>query len=119
MHLRANAVHPSSATGLPGDKLIVLSYASLGPDELKAFAPRLVFLGANNQIIDLAHNLGLTVVAEGVETEAQLEQLSELGCGISQGFALASPQPAEDIQALYRVSEEKAKTTKPAETTLA
>ena len=41
--------------GLPGDKLIVLSYASLGPDELKAFAPRLVFLGANNQIIDLAH----------------------------------------------------------------
>lgn len=41
--------------GLPGDKLIVLSYASLGPDELKDFAPRLVFLGANNRIIDLAH----------------------------------------------------------------
>lgn len=41
--------------GLPGDKLIVLSYASLGPEELKDFAPRLVFLGANNQIIDLAH----------------------------------------------------------------
>jgi aspartate 1-decarboxylase len=41
--------------GLPGDKLIVLSYASLGPDELNDFAPRLVFLGAKNRIIDLAH----------------------------------------------------------------
>ncbi len=41
--------------GLPGDKLIVLSYASFGPDELKDFAPRLVFLGADNKILDLAH----------------------------------------------------------------
>jgi aspartate 1-decarboxylase len=40
--------------GLPGDKVIVLSYASLGPEELKDFSPRLVFLGPNNQILDMA-----------------------------------------------------------------
>lgn len=41
--------------GLPGDKVIVLSYASLTPEELQTFAPRLVFVDDHNQIIDLAH----------------------------------------------------------------
>ena len=41
--------------------------------------------------IDLAHNLGLEVVAEGVETHAQMEVLQELGCDIVQGFLVAEP----------------------------
>lgn len=41
--------------------------------------------------IDLAHNLGLEVVAEGVETRAQMEVLSDLGCDIIQGFLVAEP----------------------------
>lgn len=41
--------------GLPGDTVIVLSYASLTPEELQTFAPRLVFLGPGNKIIDLTH----------------------------------------------------------------
>ena len=40
--------------GLPGDTIIVLSYASLTPEELQTFAPRLVFVDAANKIIDLA-----------------------------------------------------------------
>ena len=41
--------------GLPGDKLIVLSYASLGPEELKTFQPRMVFVDGRNRVLDIAH----------------------------------------------------------------
>jgi diguanylate cyclase (GGDEF)-like protein len=46
-------------------------------------------------IIDLAHNIELTVVAEGVETEDQYQQLVKLGCDYAQGFHLGRPQPPE------------------------
>ncbi|HWT01122.1 MAG TPA: EAL domain-containing protein [Pyrinomonadaceae bacterium] len=46
-------------------------------------------------IIMLARNLGMTVVAEGVETEEQLAQLRELGCKHAQGFFFARPVRAE------------------------
>jgi EAL domain-containing protein (putative c-di-GMP-specific phosphodiesterase class I) len=45
-------------------------------------------------VIDLAHNLGFEVVAEGVETEAVLDELSRHGCDIAQGYLLARPMPA-------------------------
>jgi EAL domain-containing protein (putative c-di-GMP-specific phosphodiesterase class I) len=45
-------------------------------------------------IIDLAHNLGLCVVAEGVEDEEALTLLRELGCDIAQGYHLGRPVPA-------------------------
>jgi diguanylate cyclase (GGDEF)-like protein/PAS domain S-box-containing protein len=43
--------------------------------------------------VDLAHNLGLKVVAEGVETDDTLQGLSELGCDVCQGFLIGSPMP--------------------------
>jgi len=43
--------------------------------------------------IDLAHNLGLSVVAEGVESAAILEQLRTLGCDEAQGYHLGRPAP--------------------------
>jgi len=46
-------------------------------------------------VIDLAHNLGLEVVAEGVETTAALRWLREQGCERAQGFYLSKPMPAE------------------------
>jgi len=49
-------------------------------------------------IIDLAHNLGHQVVAEGVEDTATLELLRGLGCDIAQGFLFARPGPAERIR---------------------
>ena len=47
--------------------------------------------------IDLAHALGLEVVAEGVETEQQLGELERLGCDMAQGFLLSVPLRGEEI----------------------
>ncbi len=46
-------------------------------------------------VVDLARNLGLQSIAEGVEDEATWEQLTELGCGSAQGYLLARPMPAD------------------------
>ncbi|MGH8294005.1 MAG: putative bifunctional diguanylate cyclase/phosphodiesterase [Steroidobacteraceae bacterium] len=47
--------------------------------------------------IELAHNLGLEVVAEGLESEAALAQLVLLGCDEAQGYYLSSPLSADDF----------------------
>ncbi|HTA34249.1 MAG TPA: bifunctional diguanylate cyclase/phosphodiesterase [Solirubrobacteraceae bacterium] len=47
--------------------------------------------------IDLARNLGLTVVAEGIETEAVMERLGVLGAETGQGFLISRPLPAEEL----------------------
>ena len=51
-------------------------------------------------IIAMAHSLGITAVAEGVENEAQYELLRERGCDLAQGFCLGYPIPADDFHAL-------------------
>ncbi len=51
--------------------------------------------------IRLADALGLKTVAEGVESEEQLEWLREQGCQLAQGFVLARPGPASEIERLY------------------
>lgn len=48
-------------------------------------------------IIQLAHNLGLRVLAEGVETEAQRAFLSDRGCHAYQGYLCSAPLPAQDF----------------------
>lgn len=48
-------------------------------------------------IIDLAHNLGLKVVAEGVEDKQIWQQLSKLDCDIAQGYHICRPLPANDV----------------------
>ena len=45
--------------------------------------------------VDLGHNLGLTVVAEGVETATHVAALQRLGCDIGQGFHYVRPMPAD------------------------
>ncbi|HEV7631457.1 MAG TPA: EAL domain-containing protein [Steroidobacteraceae bacterium] len=54
--------------------------------------------------IDLGHNLGLKVVAEGVETAAGLELLRQLGCDQAQGFYLSRPLFADDLALWLRSS---------------
>jgi diguanylate cyclase (GGDEF)-like protein len=49
-------------------------------------------------LIDLAHKLGLTVIAEGVETEAVLERLSALGCDEAQGYLMSPPVPPAALE---------------------
>ncbi len=48
-------------------------------------------------ISDVAHRLGKTVVAEGIETADQLATLQEVGCEYGQGFLFARPLPARDV----------------------
>ena len=53
-------------------------------------------------LVGLAHNLGLEVIAEGVETAAQLDHLKLLGCEFAQGFHVSAPLRPEDATALLR-----------------
>jgi len=48
-------------------------------------------------IADLAHGLGLTVTAEGVETIEQLRLIRELGCDVAQGYLIAQPMAPEAL----------------------
>lgn len=91
-------------------------YSSLGilhrfpVDVLKIDRSFIRQMGSGNQheqivrtIIALARSLGIEVVAEGVETESQLEQLRSLECGYGQGYFLARPDTAEVVtQVLQR-----------------
>ncbi|MGG6241878.1 putative bifunctional diguanylate cyclase/phosphodiesterase [Nodosilinea sp. AN01ver1] len=51
-----------------------------------------------NTIISLGDQLELTVVAEGIETRQQLEQLQDLGCQLGQGYLFSQPRSADDIE---------------------
>jgi len=53
-------------------------------------------------IIAMAHSLRLKVIAEGVETQEQLDFLGEHGCHEFQGYFFRKPQPAEDFSKLLR-----------------
>ena len=79
-------------------------------DRLKVDRSFVSGLGSSGQdptivstVVDLAHKLGLAVVAEGVETEAELRAVGEMGCDEVQGFLLGRPGPAEAFPAEQRV----------------
>ncbi len=55
-----------------------------------------------SSIVALGRSLNLTVVAEGVETEAQEERLRVLGCSVMQGYLHQRPAPPEVIDELLR-----------------
>ncbi|MFB3776240.1 MAG: EAL domain-containing protein [Bryobacteraceae bacterium] len=58
-------------------------------------------------IVALAHSLRLCVVAEGVESERQLEALRSVGCDRLQGFLIGEPLPAEAVAGLLRAAYEQ------------
>jgi len=53
-------------------------------------------------IIAMAHSLGLSVVAEGVETETQLQFLRNAGCDIMQGYYFAEAKPPEQVEVFLK-----------------
>lgn len=78
-------------------------------DELKVDKSFVIDLNANssNEVIvrstiDLAHNLGLKVVAEGIESESVYNLLQNYNCDMAQGFHLSRPIPAEEIEVLLK-----------------
>jgi len=66
--------------------------AGLGTDGTLAMLTR--------TIVQVGHDLGIEIVAEGIERPEQLELLRAMGCGLGQGFLLAPPMPAAGIEAL-------------------
>ena len=97
------------STFLPNDKIFLAREAlqqlrQLPFTELKIdrFFLTDMIASADSQLIvktmiDLAHGLGLTATAEGVETEEQLLLLRELGCDVAQGYLIATPLPPEEL----------------------
>ena len=57
--------------------------------------------------IDLAHQLGLTVVAEGVEDDAAIARLAALGCEHAQGYGIGKPMPQEQFLAVARAAAQR------------
>jgi EAL domain-containing protein (putative c-di-GMP-specific phosphodiesterase class I) len=80
-----------------------MSYLKRLPvDELKidrSFVTDMLAAGSDSVLvrssIDLGHNLGLVVVAEGVEDQQTMAALGALGCDVVQGYHLARPMPPE------------------------
>jgi len=92
--------------------------ANMPFDEMKidlSFVRDMVSVPAHERIvrslIDLAHNLGLTVVAEGVEDEATQVRLAALGCDFIQGYFAGEPLGAERLVSTYAGAGPRAPTT--------
>lgn len=51
-------------------------------------------------VVELAKTLGLTCIAEGIETDDDLAQIRDLGCDVAQGFLIAQPLSAADAERL-------------------
>jgi EAL domain-containing protein (putative c-di-GMP-specific phosphodiesterase class I) len=58
-----------------------------------------------HSVVDLGHNLGLTIVAEGVETAEALTALAGVGCDVAQGYHLARPMPVDTWYAARPLAE--------------
>lgn len=89
-------LHKLPVTSLKIDKSFVSELGSVSPDD--AVESPII-----RTIIALAHNLGLSVVAEGVETAVQRKLLLAMGCNTLQGFYLHHPLTPEDAGALLGV----------------
>jgi len=80
--------------------LVRLPIATLKID--RSFVGMLSDAGANREVIRtiilLARNLGIKVIAEGIETEAQRDELRDLGCDFGQGYFFARPMTAQHFK---------------------
>ncbi len=74
----------------------------------RSFISKLDSLATNHSIvatiIALARSFGLIAIAEGVETEAELQELRRLGCPQFQGYFAAKPMPARELRTLLQVT---------------
>ena len=62
--------------------------------------------------IDLAHGLGLTTIAEGVEKGKQRDILKAMGCDMIQGYLLSKPLPAAELEPFLVLSQVNASNAK-------
>ena len=83
-------------TGLKLDQSFVAGLRPGASDHIDAKIVR--------SILTLAHDLGLTVTAEGVETADQARALRELGCDQAQGMFFGMPGPSGQLAAVFGVA---------------
>lgn len=77
-----------------------LDFVKIDQSFVRLLGPSRRDLDIVHAVIDLGHALGLTVVAEGVETEQQLDILTALGCDQAQGFGIAGPADPATVTTL-------------------
>ena len=105
------SVHALTASG-SGNNILVGGHGTAGQSSLgylqklpaselkidKSFVQTIVSDNRNaimvRSTIELAHQLGMKVVAEGIEDEACLQRLAEMGCDTGQGYHIGRPMPA-------------------------
>jgi EAL domain-containing protein (putative c-di-GMP-specific phosphodiesterase class I) len=75
-----------------------VEYIKIDQSFVSAMATSKESLAIVRSTIDLAHDLGLKVVAEGIETLENWNQLAAMGCGIGQGYFMAKPMPSATFQ---------------------
>ena len=81
--------------------------ATVVPLAMRRTRPASTFPGPHSTI-ELAHNLGMSVVAEGVESLDTLNRLSMLGCDMAQGFVISKPLSFQNLTELLEQSRVKA-----------
>lgn len=79
-------------------------------DELKLDATYVKDCAADQQnagicraVVDLAHHFGAVACAEGIETEADLAAIRQMGCDLGQGYLFARPMPKQELAAVLRL----------------
>lgn len=78
-----------------------IDYLKIDRSFVNNLAPGSSDLALAEAIIVMAHKLGLRVIAEGIETEAQRDLLLACGCDFAQGFLFAKPMPPEEFEASF------------------
>src|SRR3546814_5196680 len=104
--LRAHGIR-SAVDDFGGGRASLVNLRRLAPDELKIYKSFVASLlnSRSDQaivtaIVGLAHELGATVSAEGIEVEATQRWLADAGCDVGQGFGIARPMTAEEFTQL-------------------
>ncbi|MEA5451487.1 EAL domain-containing protein, partial [Leptolyngbya sp. CCNP1308] len=76
----------------------------------RSFTSQIQVLTSKYKVVDtivtLGEQLGLTVTAEGIETQPQLERLQQLNCELGQGYLFSKPLPAVDLEARFLSSKD-------------
>ncbi len=76
-----------------------IDYLKIDQSFVRHLVPACTDLALCKAIILMAHELGIKVIAEGVETEQQRDLLAAAGCDYAQGYWFARPMPASDFEA--------------------
>ena len=88
----------AEATDLAGNTSLPSTGVTINVDTTAPGAPSITAPEIVRTIVTLARNLGMGVIAEGVETEAQVRYLRDLGCGWGQGYYFSPPLPLTEMQ---------------------